>query len=209
MSESSTRPGPDSPAVAVLAAGPGAPLERLREATSRPGTRSALLVLPDLWGPVAAEPDELALLVQAVADLVVPTVAVLRSGADAASVAVALAADVRCGATGAPWPVPVLTGATTFTLERALGRARARALLWGRLLDGPALSAEEALACGLAHSVDDDPLTAGRDRADALAAAGHRAAALKRLLDAAPGDVVEAARHEARLRAVVERAERT
>lgn len=197
MSRSSSRASAPSDGVVVVG-GPTAVLTaRLREAQARRDVRCVVLALPG--DDVDAPGDDL---VVAVATSSVPVVATLHGHVAPATVAVALAADLRCCADDATIALDGLCGGTSATLPDVVGTAAARLLL----LAPETLTAHRALAVGLVHALHPAPHlpTAAADLAGRVAATpAGTGAALRRALPSV--DVVAAMEREQHLRDVVAR----
>lgn len=104
--------------------------------------------------------------------LPIPTIAAVQGPAVGAGLNLAMACDVRIAGPRAKFAATFAKiglhpgGGCTWFLVRALGPERALAML----LDGGTLAGAEAVAAGLALSLEDDPLTAAAETAERWAA---------------------------------------
>ena len=104
----------------------------------------------------------------ALRDLEIPTIAAVRGPAVGAGLNLALCCDLRIAGPDAKFAATFTRiglhpgGGCTYFLTRELGAQRALAIM----LDGGALSAEEALAQGLVLAIEPDPLAEAMRRAE-------------------------------------------
>src|SRR5690606_18295942 len=108
----------------------------------------------------------------AVAELSIPTIAAVQGPAVGAGLNLAMCCDLRIAGPEAVFAATFTKlglhpgGGCTYFLVRALGRQRALEVL----LDGGSLTAEQAVARGLALRIEDDPLAAAVAQATRYAA---------------------------------------